>query len=212
MQPCTYALQSITIAVHNMSKYPYTNTHTRMHARTQTHTPPPPSSCSLHLSGRGHRGQMLTLMMCSCLDFPCRVLMLDEALLHVQLPTVNTSIPALSSSAVYLSDEVHQTCFVTPNEMTTMLTAPTATHAVSAPGWQPSSSASAHPSCSVLRFPSPFSHRQLLPWSNHSKCCRLKLVHTSWGTSHTLSAHELSHHSTASCDHKLNVCFRQACT
>ena len=51
----------------------------------------------------------------------------DEALLQTQLPTVNTSILALCGSAVYLSDVVHQACFVASYKVTTLLTAPPVT-------------------------------------------------------------------------------------
>ena len=51
----------------------------------------------------------------------------DETLLQIQLPAVNAFIPALCGSTVYLSDVVHQACFVTSNKETTLLTAPPAT-------------------------------------------------------------------------------------
>ena len=50
-----------------------------------------------------------------------------QALFRIQLPSVNTSIPALCGSSVYLSNVVHQACFVTSIKVTTLLTVPPVT-------------------------------------------------------------------------------------
>ena len=186
------------------------STHTHTHTHTNTHTCTHLLLfllllCLLHMNGTGHRRQIFTHTWLCC--SPVWILfavsynyMHDEAVLHIQLPTVNTSIPALCSSAMCLSDVVHQACIVSFNIVTTiLLTAPPVTQCLLLVDSLP-------PLLQLILLALLCDLHLLIQILS---CC---LLHTSWGAAHTSSRSQLSHHSTTSSYHQLSVCLHPACT